>query len=154
MRERITQGRIEQLGLRWQIYKVRTIEDVFVRIPTKASCPSCVIADLPQTTQVLLGILFVYRSAGYVHIQMFLYCWPYHAYMCAKLLQLCPTLHDPMDYNLLGSSIHGIFQARILVWYHTLLQGIFLTQGSNLNLLCLLHWQVDTSPMSHWQKSH
>ena len=27
---------------------------------------------------------------------------------------------------------------------HFLLQGIFLTQGSNLHLLCLLHWQVDS----------
>ena len=30
--------------------------------------------------------------------------------------QLCPTLFDPMDYSLPGSSIHGIFQARILAW--------------------------------------
>ena len=31
-----------------------------------------------------------------------------------KSLQLCPTLCDPMDCSLQGSSIHGIFQARIL----------------------------------------
>ena len=30
--------------------------------------------------------------------------------------QLCPTLSDPMDYSLPGSSIHGIFQARVLEW--------------------------------------
>ena len=30
--------------------------------------------------------------------------------------QLCPTLCDPMDYSPSGSSIHGIFQARILEW--------------------------------------
>ena len=30
--------------------------------------------------------------------------------------QLCPTLSDPMDRSLAGSSIHGIFQARILEW--------------------------------------
>ena len=29
---------------------------------------------------------------------------------------------------------------------HVLLQGIFLTQGSNLSLLYLLHWQVDSLP--------
>ena len=29
---------------------------------------------------------------------------------------------------------------------HFLLQGIFLTQGSNLSLLCLLHWQTDCLP--------
>ena len=30
---------------------------------------------------------------------------------------------------------------------HALLQGIFLTQGSNLHLLCLLHWQVGSLPL-------
>jgi len=30
-----------------------------------------------------------------------------------------------------------------------LLQGIFPTQGWNLNLLCLLYWQVDSSPPRH-----
>ena len=34
----------------------------------------------------------------------------------AKSLQLCPTLSDPIDCSLPGSSIHGIFQARILEW--------------------------------------
>ena len=36
--------------------------------------------------------------------------------LCAKLLQLCPTLCDPMDCSLLGSSAHGVLQARILAW--------------------------------------
>ena len=30
--------------------------------------------------------------------------------------QSCPTLSDPMDCSLPGSSIHGIFQARVLEW--------------------------------------
>ena len=30
--------------------------------------------------------------------------------------QLYPTLGDPMDYRLPGSSVHGIFQARIPEW--------------------------------------
>ena len=34
----------------------------------------------------------------------------------AKSLQLCPTLCDPMDCSLPGSSAHGIFQARALEW--------------------------------------
>ena len=34
----------------------------------------------------------------------------------AKLLQSCPTLHDSMDCSPPGSSIHGIFQARVLEW--------------------------------------
>ena len=34
----------------------------------------------------------------------------------SKVAQSCPTLSDPMDYSLSGSSTHGIFQARILEW--------------------------------------
>ena len=34
--------------------------------------------------------------------------------VCAKLLQSCPTLCDPMDCNPPGSSVRGILQARIL----------------------------------------
>ena len=36
--------------------------------------------------------------------------------MCAKSLQSCLTLCDPMDCSLTGSSVHGILQARILEW--------------------------------------
>ena len=32
----------------------------------------------------------------------------------SEVTQSCPTLSDPMDCSLPGSSIHGIFQARIL----------------------------------------
>ena len=32
---------------------------------------------------------------------------------------------------------------------HSLLQGIFPTQGSNLHLFCLLHWQMDSYHLSH-----
>ena len=34
----------------------------------------------------------------------------------AKALQSCPTLCDPIDGSLPGSSVHGIFQARVLEW--------------------------------------
>ena len=36
--------------------------------------------------------------------------------MYAKLIQLCPTLWDPMDHSLPGSSTHWILQARELEW--------------------------------------
>ena len=45
--------------------------------------------------------------------------------------ELCPTLCDAVDCTLPGSSVHGVFQARI--------QGIFLTEGSNTHLMHLLH---------------
>ena len=34
----------------------------------------------------------------------------------SEVVQLCPTLPDPMDCSLPGSSVHGIFQARVLEW--------------------------------------
>ena len=34
----------------------------------------------------------------------------------SEIAQLCPTLRNPMDCSLPGSSIHGIFQARVLEW--------------------------------------
>ena len=34
----------------------------------------------------------------------------------SEVAQSCPTLHNPMDCSPPGSSIHGIFQARILEW--------------------------------------
>ena len=34
----------------------------------------------------------------------------------SEVAQSCPTLSHPMDCSLPGSSIHGIFQARVLEW--------------------------------------
>ena len=66
----------------------------------------------------------------------------------SQSLSLCPTL-----------LAHGLQLGRLLcpwdspskntgVGYHTLLQGSFLTQGFNLHLLCLLHWQADSLPLA------
>ena len=46
------------------------------------------------------------------------------------------TLWDPMDCSLPGSSVHGIFQARVLEGVAiSFSRGIFLTQGLNPGLL-------------------
>ena len=37
----------------------------------------------------------------------------------SEVAQSCPTLSDPMDCSLPGSSIQGIFQARVLEWVAT-----------------------------------
>ena len=34
----------------------------------------------------------------------------------SEVAQSCPTLNYPMDCSLPGSSVHGIFQARVLQW--------------------------------------
>ena len=71
-------------------------------------------------------------------------------YCYYSVAKLCPTLLRP----------HGLYPARLLcpwdfpgkntgVGCHFLLQGIFPTQGLNPHLLCLLHWQADSLPLSH-----
>ena len=34
----------------------------------------------------------------------------------SEVTESCLTLFDPMDFGLPGSSVHGIFQARVLEW--------------------------------------
>ena len=53
--------------------------------------------------------------SNYPPIKTMRYLYIYTA-ATAKSLQSCPTLRDPLDCSLPGSSIHGIFQARVLEW--------------------------------------
>ena len=64
----------------------------------------------------------------------------------SSVAQSCPTLCDPMDCNLPGSSVHGIFQARILEWvaisfsniycYHTFSSVQFSSVTQSCPTLC------------------
>ena len=66
----------------------------------------------------------------------------------AQSLGSCLTLCDHMDCRPLGTSVHGILQARILKWaVIPLSRGIFLIQESNPCLLSFLHWQADSLPL-------
>ena len=59
--------------------------------------------------------------------------------VCARLLQSCLTLLDPMNCNLPGSSVQEIPWAEYWSGCHALVQGIFTTQGINVRLL---HWRL------------
>ena len=66
---------------------------------------------------------------------------------------------NPMDYSLLGSSVHGILQAKILEWVrHSLLQGVFPTQESNPGLLhrrqILYQLSNEGNPTSSIKRGH
>ena len=50
--------------------------------------------------------------------------------------QSCLTLCDRMNHSTPGLSVHEMSKTAC----HFVLQGIFLTQGSNLRFLCLLYW--------------
>ena len=55
------------------------------------------------------GLVGLHRT-----VQLLKHQWVEHA--AAKSLQLCPTLCDPIDGLLQGSSVPGILQARTLEW--------------------------------------
>ena len=47
-----------------------------------------------------------------IHACMYKYNWQNES----EVTQSCPTLCEPMDCSLPGSSVHGVFQARVLEW--------------------------------------
>ena len=66
--------------------------------------------------------------------------------VCAKSLQSCLTLCDPMDYSPPGSSVHEDSPGKNTgVGCHALLQGIFPTQGWKPHTLCLLAGEFVTA---------
>ena len=68
--------------------------------------------------------------------------------MHAKSLPLCPTLCYPVSCSLPCSSFQGILQVRKMESVaKSSSRGIFLTQGSNLHLLCVLFRQEDSLPL-------
>ena len=69
-----------------------------------------------------------------------------HMCACSKLLHLCLTLCNPMICSPPSSSWDSPGK-NTGVGCHALLQGIFLTQGSNLCFFPLLYWQVGSLPL-------
>ena len=50
----------------------------------------------------------------------------------SEVAQSCPTLSDPMDCSLPGSSVHGIFQARVLEWGAIAFSALLFTWGQTM----------------------
>ena len=61
----------------------------------------------------------------------------------SEVAQSCPTLCDPVDGNLPGSSVHGIFQTRVLEWGAISFSGDLPDSGIEPGCPAL---QADTSP--------
>ena len=69
--------------------------------------------------------------------------------VCAKSLRHVWLFAIPWTIAPSGSSVHWILEARMLEWVAmSSSRGIFLTQGLNLCLLCLLHWQAGSWPLA------
>ena len=63
----------------------------------------------------------------------------------SEVTQSCPTLSDPMDCSLPGSSIHGIFQARVLEWgaiARMLFGKIYCLIGINIIITLILYFLI------------
>ena len=52
----------------------------------------------------------------------------------SEVAQSCPTCSNPIDRSLPGSSIHGIFQARVLEWGAIAFSNPYMTTGKNIAL--------------------
>ena len=90
-----------------------------------------------------------FLSSYLINISNFLLiCSVFTVFKSSEVTQSCLTLCDPMDHSPPGSSVHGIFQARILEWV-AMPSSTGSSQESNLCLLCLLHWQADSLPLHH-----
>ena len=72
--------------------------------------------------------------------------------ICAKSIQSCLTLCNSVECSPPGSSVCGISNAG--AGSRFLLQGIFPTQGWNLHLSRLLHWQASFLPLAPPGKPH
>jgi len=71
----------------------------------------------------------------------------------SEVTQSCPTLRDPMDCSLPGSSAHGIFQARVLEWvviaFSDCMGKVYYMSRYNLSAIVLiLPQQLDSASLS------
>ena len=62
----------------------------------------------------------------------------------SEVTQSCPTLSDPMDCSLPGSSVHGIFQARVLEWVAIAFSDLLFTIFQKTDMCQALGLQVTT----------
>ena len=152
---------------------VRILVFNFPRWKREYSIPTCQAGSLSATTVtysffvVFLGFLILFFTVErkitellyqITRIFLVLYqraCWTETYFLkipaCthAKSPLSCPTLCDSTDHTPPGPSIHRPSPGKNTgVGCHALLQGIFLIQGSNPHLLCLLLWQVLAPPFN------
>ena len=106
--------------------------------------PISLFLSMPNTYKFQIGSSFppfssLWAALGSPQIQ--------HVVIVHVHAQSCLTLCDSMNCILLGSSVHGIFQAGILEWV-----AISSSRGfSQFRKICpwLLHWQADSLLLSH-----
>ena len=128
-----------------EILKARTLEWVASPVSRESSRPRD--QTLVCHTAGKFFTVWGTREAPVPHVKKEVSEW------VSEVAQSCPTLCDPMDCSIQGSSVHEIFQARVLEWgCHFLLQGIFPTQGLNPGLLHCRQTLYLLSHQGSWKK--
>ena len=69
----------------------------------------------------------------------------------SEAAQSCPTLSDPMNCSLPGSSVHGIFQARVLEWVAITFSGTAIYQRLKKKVIYMWIFTVNLSELVSWQ---
>ena len=103
--------------------------------------------------QLIYSLLFYQLLICIKMIQFSVSACVYMTYVCVSYVlcavaQSCLTV-SPWTAARQTSLSMGFSRREYWSGLHTLLQGIFPTQESNLSLLWLLHWQADSLPLSH-----
>ena len=80
------------------------------------SCPHWAWKWTPACSPNPWGLPCLAPAHRWVKIQFWKRTTPLGNNSESEVTQSCPTLCNPMDYSLPGSSVHGIFQARTLEW--------------------------------------
>ena len=80
-----------------------------------------------------------WTSKTLCHVKEFSHTDPVTAATCVCSV-LCPTLCDCMDCNLLSSSVHGIFQARILEWVAISSSSGSFQPRDQIHVSCICRW--------------
>ena len=124
--------------LLFSFYRWKKLKDDLPKKKKEVTCPRLHVRNWQSLSPMILkpvlltDVLYCHSLTNSIKVWRLFYCM--HA-------QLCPTLCDLMNCSPPGSSVHGMNTG---VGCNFLLQGIFTTQGLNLSLQCLLHWQVDS----------
>ena len=102
-----------------------TLKSLLQHHSSKASILQCSVFCIVQLTSIHdywknRGWFLISQGSPMIAFELPLYIdqnfFLFFPWWWCLVTQLCPTLCDPVNYNLPGSSVHGILQARILDW--------------------------------------
>ena len=83
----------------------------------------CIYICMCVCVYIYMCVFMCVSLCIYTCVCLYIYIYENGKKMKVFVAQSCLTLCDPMDYSSPGSSVHGIFQARILEWVSAFSRG-------------------------------